>query len=675
MKLRQVSGFHAQSILFVLSAGLFSQSSVAELFISEYVEGSSFNKAIEIYNPGTETVDLSAYELQLFNNGATSANFTQALAGTISPGGVYVVANNQAAGDILAVTDLTSAVTNFNGDDAVALLNGGAYVDVIGQIGFDPGSEWNSGGVGTQNETLRRKSSVCEGDADFTDPFLPDVEWDGFPLDTFDGLGAHSVTCSGGPGPDPDLVISEIMFNPASAEDDWEWVEVFNPGSETVELAGYVLDDNNSVAHPSSNIAAGAIPPGGSAILFNADDLSAASFVAAWGTGINLVPVTNWGAMGLNNGGDTLGLWADFASYSGDNQTQSNALLSVTYPNIDDGSGSVYLIDLGDSNSWALSTVGVVTPVGTAYQSAAAGGNSGGDVGSPESSGPPVTTITLISAIQGDGAATPLDGQTVKIEAVVIGDYQGADQLNGFFLQEEDADQDGNTATSEGIFVFAPGATDVGEGDLVMVTGTAGEFNGMTQISAGASTVMVVSSGNALPSPASIDLPVPLAIGTDDYYEPSEGMRVRFIDPLYASEYFQLLRFGEVRLTEGGRVPQFTAINPPDVAGYIEYQDRFARRQIILDDDRNGSNSLPVAGGVIFHPRPDGFGVGLQGMDFFRGGDVVSSLVGVLEFAFGSWRVRPTESIPVAFTVNNPRPDEPESVGGRLKVASLNVLN
>ncbi len=75
----------------------------------------------------------------------------------------------------------------------------------------------------------------------------------------------------------------------------------------------------------------------------------------------------------------------------------------------------------------------------------------------------------------------------------------------------------------------------------------------MSQLTAtGASSVTVLSTGNALPTPAALDLPVPGAL-TDDltaataeinaYLEPSEGMLVTFPDTLSVSEYFELARY------------------------------------------------------------------------------------------------------------------------------------
>jgi uncharacterized protein len=114
--------------------------------------------------------------------------------------------------------------------------------------------------------------------------------------------------------------------------------------------------------------------------------------------------------------------------------------------------------------------------------------------------------VTPIHAIQGSGS-TVAPG-TFTIEAIVVGDYQtqGDGQLRGFFVQEEDADADADPATSEGIFVFCTTCpVPVSVGDLVRVTGSSSEFFNMSQLTASTiASVTVVSSGNPLPTPASI---------------------------------------------------------------------------------------------------------------------------------------------------------------------------
>ena len=171
-----------------------------DLFISEYVEGSSFSKAIEIYNGTGGAVDLAAgqYRLELYSNGSATVSQFMDLTGTIADGDVLVVAHGSASAEILAQADITNAVTiNWNGDDAVVLRKGGAggpVLDAIGQVGFDPGTEWGTGDVSTADNTIRRKPTIQAGDTNPADAFDPSLEWDGFAQNTFGGLGSHTVS-------------------------------------------------------------------------------------------------------------------------------------------------------------------------------------------------------------------------------------------------------------------------------------------------------------------------------------------------------------------------------------------------------------------------------------------------------------------------------------------------
>jgi len=300
----------------------------------------------------------------------------------------------------------------------------------------------------------------------------------------------------------------------------------------------------------------------------------------------------------------------------------------------------------------------------------------------------PPPTITFIHDVQGNGAATPIPGATVTIEGVVIGDYQASGQLAGFFLQEEDADADADPATSEGIFVFCSSCpTAVAEGQRVQATGVVSEFNGMTEITAStAPSVLITNAGNNLAqvTPASIDLPVVGVV--NDFYEAREGMRVTFVDTLTVAEYFELARFGHIELYEGGRPYQFTEHNAPSVAGYNAHLADLDRRRVIVDDDNNNQNGnlTPFqTDGMqfVYHPRANGgLSIGTQGTDFFRGGDLVNGLTGVLHWSFpgtgaDTWRIRPTAATPATFTVANPRPATPPTVGGAIRAAGMNMLN
>ena len=164
------------------------------LLISEYVEGSGLNKAIEIVNLSGAAIDLAAEScvLDRIINGGTGSTITFNLSGTVAPGEVHVVCqSNLADPPRETVCDQQGAIDH-NGDDAYVVACDGTVQDSFGQSsGVDPGDEWVGGGIGTKDRTLRRKCSVSSGDTDVTDAFDPSVEWDGFDVDTFDGLGTY----------------------------------------------------------------------------------------------------------------------------------------------------------------------------------------------------------------------------------------------------------------------------------------------------------------------------------------------------------------------------------------------------------------------------------------------------------------------------------------------------
>jgi hypothetical protein len=184
------------SLVFTLffSGLFFSYAQCADLFISEYVEGSGFNKYIEIYNPTNTDITLNGvYTIERYTNGSPTVSATLNLAGTITAYSTFVIGNPRA--DIGVITDQDSRVINFNGDDAVALIKSGVIIDVIGQIGFDPGAAWTGTTCGTENTTLIRNSTIQIGDSNGSDVFDPDSEWTCLNIDDFSDLGFHTSTC------------------------------------------------------------------------------------------------------------------------------------------------------------------------------------------------------------------------------------------------------------------------------------------------------------------------------------------------------------------------------------------------------------------------------------------------------------------------------------------------
>ena len=133
------------------------------------------------------------YNVQIFFNGSVSAGSTINQSGVLASDDVFVLAHSSAVATILAQADLATTSVSFNGDDAVVLRNGTTVVDSIGQVGFDPGTEWGSGLTSTADNTLRRLAAIEAGDADASNAFDPAAQWIGFATDTFGGLGAHAI--------------------------------------------------------------------------------------------------------------------------------------------------------------------------------------------------------------------------------------------------------------------------------------------------------------------------------------------------------------------------------------------------------------------------------------------------------------------------------------------------
>jgi hypothetical protein len=165
------------------------------VFFSEYIEGGSNNKAIEIFNGTGGSIDLSDFEVRLAGNGGAWGN-TAAPTGMLADGEVFVIYNSGSVQAIIDEGDLVSTVTYYNGNDALGLFYSGLLIDVLGEQGVD--SYWSVAGVssGMQNKTLVRKSSVTEGTTDWTTAAGTDEidsEWIVYAQDTFDYLGSHTM--------------------------------------------------------------------------------------------------------------------------------------------------------------------------------------------------------------------------------------------------------------------------------------------------------------------------------------------------------------------------------------------------------------------------------------------------------------------------------------------------
>jgi hypothetical protein len=196
-------------------------------------------------------------------------------------------------------------------------------------------------------------------------------------------------------------LISEIMYDPASPEPAWEWVEVYNNTGSTIDfdVTPYVFDDDDDASFTAANITSGTVANGATAVLFDAagSGNTLANMTAAWGSGINFIPVSTWTNMA--NDGDTIAIWSSLAAYQGETQsttsprrTTNNAAAVVAYdddtmadwPNNHDAS-SIFLesltADPAAPASWtrsdSMNSVGPQPVLDDVVD------HPGGDVGSP----------------------------------------------------------------------------------------------------------------------------------------------------------------------------------------------------------------------------------------------------------------------------------------------------
>ena len=379
---------------------------------------------------------------------------------------------------------------------------------MIGQIGFDPGTEWGTG-ISTADNTLRRDPIRCVGDSDGSDAFDPSVEWDGLPLDTFDGLGAHTANCV--------------------------------------------------VPPDSAPAVASAFPAGG------ATDVSVgANLTVTFSEPVN-ASSTSFTLTCVPGGDKTFGLTGGPTTFVVDPAVDfvpgESCTLTVLAAGIADQDANDPPDNMAADYFVGFSAVDVCT-----------------------------LPYTPIFDIQGSGAAAAIIG-LVQTRGVVVGDFEvpsGSGQLRGFYIQ--DPAGDGNTATSDGIFVFNGGTDSVNLGDVVHVSGTAGEFQHQTQVSA----TSVVSCGTGAVTPVDVTLP----LQSSDAFEPFEGMLVRLPQTLYVTEHFQLGRFGQVVVSSGGRLKQPTQVfEPGPDADALQATNDLNR--LIIDDGTNLQNPDPIVFGEV----------------------------------------------------------------------------
>ena len=454
-----------------------------------------------------------------------------------------------------------------------------------------------------------------------------------------------------------DLVINEVMQNPSAVSDgSGEWLEIYNSSANDIDIDGWTIRDDDFDSHVITNGGPLVVPAGGYAVLGNNVDSATNG-----GAAVNYA----YAGLFLSNGGDEVvlvdpgGVEFDRIAYDG----------GPVWP---DPNGASMSLDPAFANT-AENDDGANWCEGSTTYGAGDLGTPG--AANPECPAPPVDPIP-IHEVQGSGASVAISGP-VLVQGVVTSLFERDDALDGFFVQEEDADADGDPATSEGIFVFCRGICPdvIAVGDVATVSGSAEDFFGMSQIDMESVTI----DGTApLPTAATLSLPAVGSTTAAPTFENLEAMIITSPNTLVVSEYFQLARFGQIVLTDAARPFQFTHLDAPSAPGYEAFLADLATRRIILDDDNNDNNDAISDGPDEAYAYPDG---GLSTTNKVRGGDTITGLTGVLHWSWAggggtdAWRIRPIDGVANTFASANPEPTSAPDVGGSLTVAAFNVLN
>lgn len=676
----------------------------ADLIITGVIDGplsGGVPKGIELF-VSEDIADLSIYGVGGANNGGGSdgEEFTFPAVSASAGQFIYVASEEVGFNNFFGFApDYTTSAMSINGDDAIELFKNGAVHDVFGDIDTDgTGEPWEyQDGWVYRVDGSEPSDTFALADWRFSLPNALDNQADNISAITPFPLAGFTQTDSGG-GSNLSVVINEVDAD-TDGSDRLEFIELFDGGDGNTDLSGLSLvlfNGSDDLSYQAYDLDGLSTDANGYFVLGNAEVV-----------GVDWVVAGNT----IQNGADAVALIAgDANDFPNDSAIPAEGIVDALVYDTNDADDSVLLSLLNEGQP----QVNEAASGNGAFESNQRCDNGQGGArntasyrqASPtpgaENNCTVQVALRLISEIQGNPETygsnrfgetdvSPLIGEQVVVEAVVVGDFQDGDSdesrnLRGFFIQEEVADEDADPSSSEGIFVLDSGlGADVQLGDLVRVTGTVAQFFGETQLSN--VTEIDVQSSNQLGQVrvAEVSLLSSSKVTTtqDGKYQPDlesyEGMLVRISEDLQITEQFQLDRFNEIKLVAGDRPRQFTQDNTPDAALYEQAQQALGARRITYDDGLNEQNA-----GVS---NLDGF-ASYSEANAKRMGDRVSGLTGVLDYKWAgsstsgaTWRVRAHVDGTNVFTSTasenspNPRPALPENIEGSLKVASLNVLN
>lgn len=625
-----------------------------KIIISGVIDGpltGGIPKAIELYI-ANDIADLSVCGIGSANNGGGSdgQEFTFPVVSAAAGTHLYIATEISQFNTFFGFDpDYTSGAANINGDDAIELFCNDEVVDVFGDINVDgSGQPWEY----LDGWAYRNIGTGPDGSS------FELANWNFSGKNALDNQSSNATASTPFPSKSftvgNSLVITGIFDGPLSGG---------TPKAIEIYVASDIAD-LSTCGIGSANNGGGS---DGEEFTFPNDSMSAGSYfyIATESAGFEaffgFAPTYIHGSAAIN-GDDAVELFCD------------NEVVDVFGDINVDGTGQPWEYQDG----WAY-RIGGTGPDGADFnltswffsgKNKLDGESNNNSATTPfpiasfaDSTGdeqPPVSLIgqctdeaTLISAIQGDADISPVVNQNLVIEGVVTGVFPA---LSGFFIQEEQADQDANAATSEGLFVFNDQNTITpNTGDVARVIGIISERFGKTQLSAN-ENIIICGTNNVIAT----ELTLPL--NALENFEALEGMLVNSNSVLTVTDNFELGHFGEVVLSNG-RLFNPTNLFAPNSIEATDLANSNALNKITLDDGIGGSNPSEVI-------YPTG---GLSASNTLRTGDLVTALTGIMDFSFSKYRIIPTQE--PTFLVNNNRTPAPELLAGNVKIASLNVLN
>ncbi|MFG6114765.1 5'-nucleotidase C-terminal domain-containing protein [Halobacillus sp. MO56] len=723
----------ALSLIAVLLLGTFvapvqpvqADEHMNDLIISEYVEGSSYNKAVELYNGTSSEIDLSEYTLELYSNGDTDSNNTYELSGTLKAGDVYVVSHSQAGEQAQAVTDVNSGVVNFNGDDVVLLKKQGNVVDSIGQLG-------STDDFG-KDVTLVRSAEVTTGDTDASDAFVVNDEWDSYPKDTFEYLGSYEM-----PEVEPVelLTIEEARQAEEGTEvkvkgiatasfyaggqtnlyiqDDTAGVIVRAPGldiepGDEVEAQGELSDYHGMAQIVASSATVDVVTEGAGipeAQAVTSTDFSTENGEAIEGEfvsteNVEIVEKNNFGEYTATDENGTFLIQPQEEDHLkiGESYEVVQGVVDYSYGNYkllprsgDDVIDVVFSVKANPASGSVFEGTEVELKT---YEEGAEiyytiDGSEPTTDSIPYEGAIEITEDTTIKAVaardNGETSEVATFDYTVlkPADEVEIHDIQGAghtspyegsavagvegvvtklDGNNGFYMQSLNPDED--IATSEGIYVYKS-SHGVEVGDVVEVNGQVKEWREDGYSDANDLLTTQITGSGVKVVESGVELPDPVVIG-EDRIQPTEVIEddeMTSFDPAADGlDFYESLEAMQIQL------------NDASVTGPIKYDELPVVVETSEDQLRTDAGGLLIS---LDDYNPERMLIDVDGIDLTaKTGDYfVEPITGVVSYDYSNFKIRPTGDFP-EIQDGGTEPDSTELKGlkPKLTVASYNVEN